>query len=244
MQIKRDMTVNNLSKTIYTGEYTNVLSHDQHTNTAFFKDFQSMKLFVIMQSPGCFLDVYREARSVKYLEVNLFAPSIDISYISDIARLIAEIRQLGRKVTFHFPTVIPSYFSNITVLEDSYNMTDHVTYNPTRGNQFIVKYLPTRKQGIYNIEIHDGTHNSVLCGYMDHKDLVDIALRPDIAEIHLPYVLNRYGGLTAKEVLNSPRSEYPSEVRRRVRINGFQNGYELQEAKEKYPNRIVEVIER
>ena len=238
------MTTDTRSKTIYAGDSTNVLQKEEHSNTAFYKDFRSMKLFAIMQTPGCFFDVYTEAKAVKYLEVNLFTTSIDISFISDIARLAAEISQLGRKVNIFFPQAIPSYFTNIRVLEEAYQKTDHVSYTPDVGDQFVIKYLPTKKQGVYNIEIHDGIHNTVICGYVDAESINEIAKRPDIDEIHLPYLLNRYGGVTAKEVLSAPRANFAPESRMKLRINGFQNAYEYMEAVSKYPNKIVEVIDR
>lgn len=244
MHVQRNVTTYPTSKFIYTGNIQNVLKHDQHTNTPMFKDFESQKLFAVIQTPGCFMDIYEEAKAVKYMEVILFATSLDISFTSDIARLVAELSKVGKKVSVHFPHIIPSYFRNITVLEESYKNTNHVSYTPRRGNQILIKYRSSSMMGIYNVEIHDGTHNYAICGYVNKDDITDLAKDPTIDEIHLPYTHNRYGGLSFKEIMNMDRKEIHSEVRKKIRINGFHNQYEIDEAKEKYANRIAEVIER
>ena len=66
MNITKDMSVDNKARFIYTGRYQNSLTRESYTNTPMFKDFQSLKLFAIIQTPGCFIDVYREAKAVQY----------------------------------------------------------------------------------------------------------------------------------------------------------------------------------
>lgn len=244
MHVKRDVTTYPTSKFIYTGNIQNVLKKGQHTNTPMFKDFESQKLFAIIQSPGCFMDIYTEAKAVKYQDIVLMATSLDVSFVSDIARLIAELSKVGKHVGIYFPHEIPSFFRNITVLENSYVHVNCISYTPARGNHIIASYRKSPMMGVYNIEFHDGTHNFVVCGYVDKESIEELAKDPKIDEIHLPYTNNHFGGLSFKEIMNTPRREIHSAVRQKIRINGFHNQYEIDEVMEKYPSKIVEVIDR
>lgn len=243
MQIKKDRTVDNKSKLIYTGLYQNPIDRTHHSNTLMFKDFHSTNLFAIIQSPSCFMDIYKEASAVKYLNIHIFTTSLSILYISDIARLIAELSKLNKQVFFYYPESIPEYFKNITVLENAYKHADNLSFNPSRGDQIIVRYIQTPMEGIYNIKINDGKHNIVICGYIDKETVEEIAKDDSVDKIHVPYLTNEFGGLSFKELMvNTDRRTIHSKVIQKLMINGFHNKYEYDEAVCLYPNRIVEVI--
>ena len=151
---------------------------------------------------------------------------------------------MGRKVNFYFPRPIPSFFQNITCMEEAYHHESSYSYTPDRGDQIIVRYHETPRFGVYNVEFHDGKHDCYICGYGNIPYLNEVAANPMIKEIHLPYISNRFGGSSYKDIAMGSRQHTTTELRQKIRINGFHNDYECMEAMEKWPNRIVEVIDR
>lgn len=160
---------------------------------------QELNLFLL--TPGAYKDAFRIASCITYQRINIFVPSMDVLYISDVFRLVTDLLKIKKSVKWYYPEKITTTPTN--VLFEMAQMTGNFYVSPVIGQLTIEFKLSNSKDAghrFYDIYVCDDTDYIVFCMYMDAEKLTSLMTSSnDYDQVHLPYNSTFYGGLTCRE---------------------------------------------
>lgn len=190
-------------------------------------DALHQELNLIILTPGCYRDAYRIASSMTYQRVNLFIPSVDALFISDVFRLVTDLLKIKKSVKWYYPEKIKVSPSN--VLFEAAEMRGNLYVSPTISNfnvEFKLSSELDPNHRFYDFFVTEDKLCSAFCMYMDDAKLKKLVSEFD--EIHVPYNCTFYGGLTCRECADL----YPS-ISQKLVANNFKCKEEFIEASQR-----------
>ena len=139
------------------------------------------------------------------LKDNLFVPSMDVLFISDIFRLVTDLRKVKAEVKWYYPETV-SGLSPKNMLFETAQMKSNLYKSSTISGltiEFKVANSLDESHRFYDFEVCDGAEYNYFTLYMDEAKLDSLMStysgKSAPAHIHLPYNKSFYGGLTGKE---------------------------------------------
>ena len=200
----------------YTGIYRQPYANGNNYGDSIYviTDVLHQELNMIILSPGFFMDVYRIASSMSYQRLNVFIPSVDELFISDLFRLVLELSKLKKHIQWVYPdkitTVIPNaLFSATQVIKSKF-----VISKLNKGNQvFTVEYMDGMNSMlspghmVYDIKVVTNDRVQLFCTYLSEEKLKTLSNSGKIDDIHAPYNAVYYGGQSLRQCL--ARANYP-----------------------------------
>lgn len=160
---------------------------------------------VLILTPGAYRDIYRILCYPTYQKINLFVPSMDVLFISDIFRLVTDLRKVKAEVKWYYPETV-SELSPKNMLFETAQMKSNLYKSSTIPGltiEFKVANTLDETHRFYDFEVCDGTEYNYFTLYMDDTKLKSLVNsysgKSASAHIHLPYNKSFYGGLTGKE---------------------------------------------
>ena len=164
-------------------------------------DEKHQELNMILLTPGAYKDAYMLASNTMYQYVNIFSPSMNITYISDIYRLYMDLLKIKKHIKWVFPDNITEIHTH--VLFDIGHIGVKI-YNSITIPNLTIEYRnsgASNSVNIYDIYVCDGVKSINLCQYIDEKKLKSLIRGKEFDEIHLQYNGTFDGGLTYKECI-------------------------------------------
>jgi len=164
-------------------------------------DERHQELNLIILTPGCYKDAFRIASSITYQRVNIFVPSMDVLFISDIFRLVMDLHKIKKTVRWHYPEKITTTPANVLFEMDQ--MTGNYFVSNAIPNLTIEFKLSDKRDPnhrYYDIYVCDDDSYIAFCMYMDAEKLTHMMTSADnYDQIHISYNCVFYGGLTCRE---------------------------------------------
>lgn len=157
---------------------------------------------VLMLTPGAYKDAYRLLSMPSIQFVNIFVPSMDVLWISDIFRLVVDLIKIKREVKFYYPEKI-----SVGLVNALFNISCKTlnTFRSKRVPNLLIKYEVSSgsrdDHRFYNIIVSDDSGYHLFTLYMDAAYLATLIDKKNTT-IHMPYNTLFYGGLTAPECYN------------------------------------------
>lgn len=212
--------------------------HESNYFTSIFMvcDQNRQELNLFLTQPGSYDTAYFVASRVHFRDINIFAISYDINFISDIYRLSHDLKQLGKNsVHTYFPEPFPMDIDTITSLNHIRKFTFNSNYDPNISVEYHINNreiddkvkaglmkMPTGL--LYDIVIFLGNKTVILPAKMNDMILSECKCI-DNAEIHLPYTQTLYGGYSYKDIMEN--NEIDRDDKKLCRVNCFSNNTEL-----------------
>ena len=186
--------------------------HAKEFNTSIFlvSSPDRRELNIILTQPGSYQTAYPLASREHFREINIFATSYDINFVSDVYRLARDLKKIKPTVHTIFPESFPMqvdtttqlnhirkftfkshYDSNISI---EYHFNDRELEDQVQSGE--VKFPSEELNGqLYDIVCFLGDKTIILTAQMN-DDIIHESCCIDKCEIHLPYGNTLYGGYT------------------------------------------------
>ena len=210
----------------YTGLYRQPFAdHITHGDTIYvMMDTAHQELNILLLTPGAYLEVFRMASSITFQRINLFVPSMDALFLSDVFRLVIDLQKIKKTVRWYYPdkiTVKPPnlLFERAQVLS-TFFLSKAI---PGLTINFQESSKDENKAGLYDFKVYDGEDYDCFSLFMT-KEKMDDLLRSKFDRIHFAYNSTFYGGCTVREL-----SEYNS-WRSHIVPNNYMSIEEFREA--------------
>lgn len=199
-------------------------------------DYDHKELNIILLQPGCFQDIYSVASRPMYLQVNIFAPSIDAFFVSDICLLATSLFNMKKVHIIH--PIMPKWPIN-NVVQRCFIKNDH--YSSIYDRKISIEYAPIEpKMGFFNFFIRDGEKTRMISSFLNDEIIAKTMKIYDLDEIHLPFKKSLYGGLTATDIIDN--MIYSRVFRKRVIINSFSTIEEYAYCKNRHDLRVAKFV--
>lgn len=189
----------------YTGIFKQPYANTDHYGDSIYviADTKNQELNLILLTPGCYKDAYFVASAVTYQYINIFVPSMDSIFISDVLRLVFDLRRIKKMVQFIYPQHVTISPANVLFDQSHLKLSNyvsthipscHITYQPADSSESMAS------AHLYDISVYDGKQFMLFTLKMDTTKLTTAFTGTDKYDsVHLPYNCTFYGGLTAKE---------------------------------------------
>jgi len=190
------------------------------------------ELNIIMLTPGAYNEVFQIASSVTYPIINIFINSLDVMFISDVYRLVQNLKPFKMSVNLVYPGSVDCETSD----SFKFAINNASTYQSSQNQSFVFKYVlssTTLDREIYDIIFMNGEKAILFTPYMTAEKVTEI--KELYTEIHLPYNSTLYGGLTGLQVY-----DMDNLMKQKIRFHSFVSNIELDYAKE-YNNRNLDI---
>ena len=155
------------------------------------------EICVILLSPGFYRDTYRILSNPTYQKIRLFVPSIDSMWISDIFRLIADLRKIKLNVELYYPTDLKLDITNMLVTTACHKASVFISDVIDLKIKYGVARMVDRHT-IYDIVIICEGKKEIFTLYMEDA-VLSRYMTSNIDYLHIPYNCSYYGGLTGME---------------------------------------------
>ena len=165
-------------------------------------DDKHQEMNIILLTTGAYKDAYVLASDMTYQYINIFVPSLDITFISDVYRLYMDLLKIKKHLKWVFPDNVPTALKT-HVLFDIGHIAVKLYASITIPN-LTIEYRDSGASSelpVYDIYVSDGIRAVNLCQYADEKKLKSLFRNKEFDEIHMQYNGTFYGGLTYKEAL-------------------------------------------
>ncbi len=182
------------------------------------------ELNIIILTSGSYNEVFRFASSVSYPIINIFINSLDVLFISDIYRLVENLKHFKPSVNLIYPGKVNCETS------DSFRFSINKTnlFQSSQNQSFIFEYLlssQSLERELYDIVFMNGEKKILFTPYMTEEKINEIKDKYD--EIHMAYNSTLYGGLTGIQVY-----EKDSIMKRKLKFHSFVSYIEIGYVKE------------
>ena len=210
----------------YTGLYRQPFSDNiAYGDTLYvITDDAHQELNVIILTPGAYAEVFRMASSITFQRINLFVPSMDALFLSDVFRLVVDLQKIKKIVRWYYPERVSVRPPNM-LFEHAQVLSTYYLSKLIEGLTVSFQSASTdeNKAGLYDFKVYDGK----LCDYFSlymTKDKMANLLSSKMDRVHFAYNSTFYGGCTVRE-LHEYNSWRPHMV-----PNNFMNREEFREA--------------
>lgn len=219
--------VNPLNKSIYgyTGLFRQPFSNGTfYGNTLFaITDEKHSELNLFILSDGFFMDAYRIASQPTYQKVNIFVPSLNVLFISDLFRLVTTLKKL-KDVMWYHPKKYKTENPQNVLFELSQNQANVIT-SPSIYN-FIVRMIPSTCdiEEMYDFDVTNGKDKFYFTLGASKEYIETLILGKTFDIIHLPYNTYYAIGTTGRELVKDNK-----KIARYLCANNFNNVEEYNE---------------
>ena len=191
-------------------------------------------LILIPLVTNFFHDAYNIIRRSACTKVYLATPSVDVMFISDIYNLYYETKNLNKDFTLlckKKPTVsITDEFMTHVKTGDHHvvDFSSKVDEESFPMIDFVDEMMPIARNG-YDIVVWDGNKRIYFANYMSERKLNKKTKRKPTLfdELHIPFNINLYGGLTYLQIAKLSSST----ILRSIRVHSFSTTEELDYAR-------------
>ena len=210
----------------YTGLYRQPFSDNiTYGDTIYvITDDAHQELNIVILTPGAYAEVFRMASAITFQRINLFVPSMDALFLSDVFRLVVDLQKIKKTVRWYYPERIDvkppnMLFERAQVLSTYYlsKSIDGLTISFQSASPDL------NKTGLYDFKIYDGRLCDYFSLYMTKEKMANL-LKSGIDRVHFAYNSTFYGGCTVREL-----TDYHS-WRSHIIPNNFMNREEFREA--------------
>lgn len=190
------------------------------------------ELNIFLTQPGSYDTAYHIAKGTHFHDINIFATSADINFVSDLYRLAHDLKMLGKPVVH---TIFPE---KIQIPTDTMFRLNHLqlfTFNSNYDKNIAVEYrisdrsLEDRVQSgeeelpnftIYDMIVYLGNKVVILPAKLTVETLEEYSKMKKV-EIHLPYSSTLYGGISYKDIEINQDKLFDHRTHRILRVNCF-----------------------
>mgnify|MGYP000012564906 CR=1 FL=1 len=190
--------------------------HETQYDTSIFMvcDNNRTELNILITQPGSYSSAYKVASRTHFREVNIFATSYDINFVSDVYRLARDLKALGKPtVHTYFPEKFPMPVDGVTALNHIKSFTFKSRYDANISIEYHInnRDIEDRVQSglmelptglIYDMVVFLGDKVVILPAKLN-TSILDDCICIDKGEIHIPYSSTIYGGLSYKDIFEN-----------------------------------------
>ncbi len=177
------------------------------------------ELNIIILTPGAYNEVFRFASSVSYPKINIFVNCMDVLFISDVFRLVQNLKHFKPVVNLIYPGKINCETSD----SFKFSVIKDMIFQSKENQSFIFEYIkssPSLEKELYDIVFMNGEKKILFTPYMTDEKISTIKGLYD--EIHIAYNTTLYGGITGNQLyaMSTP-------LRPKLRFHSFVSYIEL-----------------
>lgn len=169
-------------------------------------DQYHQEMNVLILTPGAYRDLYRILSAPTYQRVNLFIPSVDTLFISDLFRLVCDLRKIKSEVRWYYPEPVNGITPKNMLFETAQIRSNYFKSERISNCTIEFKLANTLDDNhrFYDFEVCDGSSYDYFTLYLDEEKLDMLVSNfsntsAGVERIHIPYNTVFYGGLTGKE---------------------------------------------
>lgn len=192
------------------------------------------ELNIIILTPGSYNEVFRFTSSISYPIINIFINSLDVLFISDIYRLVENLK--------HFKPIVNLIYPGKVICEtsDSFKFSINTSniFQSTQNQSYIFEYIlssQTLERELYDIIFMNGEKKILFTPYMSEDKINEVKDKYD--EIHMGYNSTLYGGLTGIQVY-----EKDNTMKKKLKFHSFTSYIEIGHVKEHYFSNLPDNI--
>ena len=217
-------------------------------------DKHRTELNIILLQPGSYNTAFEIAKGVHFREINIFATSYDINFISDIYRLSRDLKYILKKPVVHtyFPEKFPMQIDTQTSLNHIQKFTFKSNYDPNISIEYHIhdREIEDKVQAnlikiptglLYDIVIYLGNKVVILPARLNMEILND-AICIDKVEVHIPYSQTLYGGFTYSYIMKDPNNNFTRKMKNICFVNCFSSIEEYIECRNKGDIQIADYL--
>lgn len=200
---------------------------------------QELDLFLL--TPGCYKDAYKMACSPSYQIINIFVPSMDGLFISDVFRLVTDLLKIKKTVKWYYPDKVDFVPTNVLFqvaqMQGNYFSSANIS---EVAIEFKRSNTLDQDHRFYDIYICMDDKYVAFMMYMDAAKLtkeMTMSASDAVDFIHMPYNTTFYGGLTAKECGKLNAAWMPKIIPNNFRCK--EEFYECRESDFTMPQRFI-----
>lgn len=188
----------------YTGLYRQPFAdHGLYGETLYvITDMYHQELNILILSPGSYMDICRFATAVTFQRVNLFVPTMDALFLSDIFRLVVDLQKIKKTVRWYYPEKVVVSPPN-KLFETAQVYSAHFISKAIADLRIEMMPASTEenKKGLYDFRVYDGKSYDLFSLYMTEAKMVE-SLNCTYDKIHFSYGAGFYGGVSVREMSN------------------------------------------
>ena len=168
------------------------------------------ELCLVLLAPGNFMDAYTMASKPTWQNIHIFPSQLDPLFLSDVYRLVLELRRIKESVIIHFPCK-PKFAEEFEYDDRFLFAFDTTPYFVMSDNRCYIEFTSDVSMDCLTsgILITNTTEKIHIVPYFNEEMIenggLDLESLNPSYQLHVPYVPGYYGGMSWLDMYNSKK---------------------------------------